>query len=98
MWYAGLVVSRHVGSCFSASPVMAGGFSTAGLPGKSHRGLFKGKRQAGELRDVTTEAEARGVQLLFLKWKEEGCEPSNAGSSRSWKKSPLEAPGERQSC
>ena len=98
LWYTALGASRHVGACFSASPAMAGGFSTAGLPGKSPRGLFKGKRQAGKLRDVTSETEAGGVQLLFLRWKEEGCEPSNAGSSRCWKKSPLEVPGERQSC
>ena len=65
----------------------------------SSQGSFQEKEAGRRVReDMTPEAEAGVVQLLFLRWKEEGCEPSNAGSSRSWKKPPLEAPEEMQSC
>lgn len=49
------------------------------------QGSFPEKEAGRRVRDVTTEAEAAVVQLLALKM-EEGYEPSNTGSSRSWKK------------
>ena len=62
------------------------------------QGSFQGKKAGRRVKEYDYWSRGwRGATAVF-EMKEEGCEPSNAGSSRSWKKSPLEAPGERQSC